>query len=142
MGWINTPSNGKLPPPRHPVTRILALVPKTSSWRLSLLRAIHKRHWKNLHKLEFCTPSNSGRQKVSQNFCQKFSVIITNTCVFTIFRTKSELKCQNELLFLILSESLFLLLRFSDAFFDTLFDDSIWRRTKLQLYSHKWYFVC
>ena len=30
MGWINTPSNGKLPPPRHPVTRILALVPKTT----------------------------------------------------------------------------------------------------------------
>ena len=44
-------------------------------------------------KLEFCTASNTGCQKLGQKMCQKFSVIITNICVFFVFKTKRELKC-------------------------------------------------
>ena len=69
--------------------------------------------------------SNSGREKVHQKVRQKFSVIITNTCVFAVFRTKTKLKCQNELFFYYYQKSLFLLLRFSYTFFDVLFDDRI-----------------
>ena len=53
--------------------------------------------------------SNSDRQKVRQKIGQKFSVITTNTCVFTVFKAKSELKCQNELLFLISSKEFVLI---------------------------------
>ena len=41
------------------------------------------------------------RQKACQKIRQKISVIITNTFVF---KTKHELKCQNELFFLISSK--------------------------------------
>ena len=47
--------------------------------------------------------SNSGHQKVRQKVRQKISVIITNTCElflgFAVFKTKYELRCQNELFF-------------------------------------------
>ena len=42
--------------------------------------------------------------KSTSKMCQKFSVIITNICVFFVFKTKRELKCLNEAMFLILSE--------------------------------------
>ena len=38
------------------------------------------------------------RQSLRQKVCQKISLIKTNTCVFVVFKTKHELKCQNELL--------------------------------------------
>ena len=31
-----------------------------------------------VYKLEFCTASNNGRQKIGQKICQKISVIKTN----------------------------------------------------------------
>ena len=37
------------------------------------------------------------RQLFRQKVCQKISVIKINTCVFVVFETKRELKCQNEL---------------------------------------------
>ena len=43
--------------------------------------------------------SNSGHQKVRQKVRQKISVIITNTCIFVVIKTKHESKCQIELLF-------------------------------------------
>ena len=95
--------------------------------------------YKLYQKLEFFTASNSCCQKVRQ----KFSVIITNTCVFAVFRTKSELKCQNVLFFFsYYQKALFWLLRFSNAFFDVLFYDSIWRCTKLQLNRLKYTYDC
>ena len=45
-------------------------------------------------ELEYCTASNSGVKKARQKVRQKISVIITNTFGF---KTKRELKCQNEL---------------------------------------------
>ena len=60
-------------------------------------------------------------QKVRQKVGQKISVIITNTCElslgFAVFKTKYELKCQNA------KKVCFKLQRFSDGFFDVLFDD-------------------
>ena len=84
-------------------------------------------------KLDFCVASNTGRQKVRKKMRQKFSVIITNSCGFLVFKTKRELKCQNEPFFWYHQKCLFWLLRISDNFFDTLIDDTIWRCTKLQL---------
>ena len=37
------------------------------------------------------------RQLLRQIVRHKISVIKTNTCVFVVFKTKRELKCQNEL---------------------------------------------
>ena len=47
----------------------------------------------------FYGANNIDRQLSRQKIRQKFSVIITNTCVFSVFKTKCELKCQNELFF-------------------------------------------
>ena len=43
--------------------------------------------------------SKTDRHLLCQKVRQKISVIITNTCVFVVFKTKGELKCQNELFF-------------------------------------------
>ena len=45
----------------------------------------------------FFTTSIMDRQLLRQKVRQKISVIKTNTCVFVVFKTKHELKCQNEL---------------------------------------------
>ena len=50
-------------------------------------------------KLESFTTSKNDRHLLSQKVHQKISVIITNTCVLVVFKTKRELKCQNELFF-------------------------------------------
>ena len=61
----------------------------------------HKKTEKNfsLQELESFTTSKTDRHLLRQKVCQKISVIITNTCVFVVFKTKRELKCQNELFF-------------------------------------------
>ena len=50
-------------------------------------------------KLESFTSSKRDRHLLRQKVCQIISVIMTNTCVFAVFKTKRELKCQNELFF-------------------------------------------
>ena len=50
-------------------------------------------------KQSLSTTSIMDRQLLRQKVCQKISVIKTNTFVFVVFRTKRELKCQNELFF-------------------------------------------
>jgi hypothetical protein len=50
-------------------------------------------------KQSLSTTSNMDRQLLRQKVIQKISVIITNTCVFVVFKTKRELKCKNELFF-------------------------------------------
>ena len=57
-------------------------------------------------KWKFSTAPIIDRQLSRQKIRQKISVIITNTCVFAqfslvfaVFKTKHELKCQNELSF-------------------------------------------
>ena len=52
-----------------------------------------------LQKLESFTTSKTDGHLLRQKVRQKISVIITNTCVFVVFKTKRELKCQNELFF-------------------------------------------
>jgi hypothetical protein len=51
--------------------------------------------------------SKTDRHLLRQKVRQKISVIITNTCVFVVFKTKHELKCQNELIFLYHQKCLF-----------------------------------
>ena len=46
-------------------------------------------------KLESFTMSKTDRHLLRQQVRQIISVIITNTCVFAVFKTKRELKCQN-----------------------------------------------
>ena len=41
--------------------------------------------------------SKTDRQLLRQKVCQIISVMITNTGEFVVFKTKRELKCQNEL---------------------------------------------
>ena len=50
-------------------------------------------------KPESFTTSKTDRHLLSQTIRQIISVIITNTCVFAVFKTKCELKCQYELFF-------------------------------------------
>ena len=54
--------------------------------------------------MEFCTASNSVIKKLCQKVRQKFSVIITNTCVPFCLQYKMWIKMPNELFFLISSE--------------------------------------
>ena len=49
------------------------------------------------HNEKFFTTSKTDCHLLCQKVCQKNSVIITNTCVFVVFKAKRELKCQNEL---------------------------------------------
>ena len=51
------------------------------------------------------------------------SVIITNTCVFVVFKTKCELKCQNELIFL-MSSKVFVLI--TEIFWQTFWRNKWW----------------
>ena len=48
--------------------------------------------------------SKTDRHLLRQKVGQEISVIITNTCVFVVFKTKCESECQNELSFLISSK--------------------------------------
>ena len=67
------------------------LLPKTNcGWSKHLLLRLKQER-------KFSTALIIERQLSRQKICQKFSVIITNTCVFSVFKTKYELKCQNEL---------------------------------------------
>jgi hypothetical protein len=51
--------------------------------------------------------SKTDRHLLRQIVRQKISVIITNTCVFVVFKTKCELICQNELFFNIIKSVCF-----------------------------------
>ena len=48
----------------------------------------------NWQKLESSTTSKTDCYLLRQKVCQKISVIITNTCVFSVFKTKRVLKCK------------------------------------------------
>ena len=63
------------------------------------------------------------RHLLPQKVCQKISVIIKNTCIFVVFKTKRELKCQNELFFSI-SSKVFVLI--TEIFWQTFWSNK-WR---------------
>ena len=51
------------------------------------------------HNNSLSKTSNMDRQLFNQKIRQKISVIKINTCVFVVFKTKRELKCQDKLFF-------------------------------------------
>ena len=104
----------------------LWLLGSNNAWyKIHLLKHYHCDH-RQCNILELLSWSLLQRQKpiiiyyVKKFVNQRISVMKTNTGVFVVFKTKSELKCQSSGNIRV---CLFLLLRFFDELFDVINDD-------------------